>query len=68
MGTEALMRDVAAAIAHQQPLQGQQPLAREPEERGQDQPPGQVPGRPEKHEHHRSRIAGGLILVAVAHA
>ena len=57
MGTEALVRDVAAAIAHQQPLPGQQPLAREPEERGQHPPPGQVPGRPGKHEHHRSRIA-----------
>jgi hypothetical protein len=68
MSTEVLMGDMAAAVADKQPLPGHESLAREPVEGGQHQPLGQVPSRPEKHEHNRSRIAGRLILGWVTHA
>ena len=52
-GAEVLVRDVAAAVAYQQPLPGQQPLARQPVKSRQHHPPGQVTGRPEQDENRR---------------
>jgi len=60
MGTELRVRDVAATVAHEQPLVRQQPFGGEPVERGQHQPLCQVSGRPEKHERHRLLIVGCL--------
>jgi hypothetical protein len=56
VGAEVLVRDVAAAVADQQPLLGQQALEREPVERRQHHALGQVAGRAEQDEDRRTRI------------
>src|SRR5262249_59981392 len=52
-GAEVLVRDIAAAVAHQPPLPGQEPLARQPVQSRQHHPLGEVTGRPEKDKNHR---------------
>src|SRR6266700_5731806 len=53
MRAEVHVRDVAAAVAYQQPLPGQESLARQPVESGQHHALGQVAGRPEEDEERR---------------
>ena len=53
---EVLVRDVAAAVADQQPLLRQQALLGEPVESRQDQALGQVSGRPEQDEDRRPQL------------
>ena len=64
---EVLVRDVAAAVADQPPLLGQQALEGQPVERGEHHPLGQVAGRPEQDEDRRLQVGAGLagrLLVA----
>jgi hypothetical protein len=58
---EVLVRDVAAAIADQQPLLRQQALLGEPVEGRQDQPLGQVAGRAEQDKDRRPQFGVALL-------
>ena len=59
-GTEVLVRNVAAAVADQQPLLRQQALLGEPVESRQDEALGQVAGRPEQDEDRRPQLRMAL--------
>src|SRR5215475_15967185 len=67
MGTECLIRHIAAAVADQHPLPGQQSFGSKPVERRQNHPLGKVTGRAEQDEHRRAQIMAGLASPTLGH-
>ena len=59
---EVLVRDVAAAVAHEQPLPRQQAVRGQLVEGRQDQALGQVAGRAEQDEDRRAQIRAGVTV------
>ena len=59
---EVLVRDIAAAVAHEPPLPRQQAVQGQPVEGRQDQALGQVAGRAEQDENRRPQIRAGFTV------